>query len=348
MNDSSQHKSTEELEREKLIQEIKELKRSNKYSQIILTLTLIISLAGIILPHLSEKEKMTHEEIKLFQELSKDYYERKAKTSLEEQYVLTTRMKMLIENKKEDSLLLAHISTLHDSAKKYFLAGRIEKRQVDSFRLKKKKKDIVTDSKQEKIEEELQQVKKKLDKVTSSNKPGKQAKEQTDSLVKQVQNLQNELLSRDEVIVDSLPVDSISFFTLKSIEIDQKLYSRAEVSENIILNKIHWFKEGYYVALPLDSVEYAVWLDDLDTKNNKIKVSLWKRNIKSGLLEKVTNSDKIIEKGKQTNWTIEAYKINFRFSDIERAGYTRSKAAYFNVKVSIKQNNRPILIPRKH
>lgn len=345
----SKTKHTEpELEQQKLVQEIKALKKSNKSSQVVLFITLLVSVAGVGLPFLTEEKKMTHEEIKLFQELSKDYYdlvEQDPTGFLEEKFVLTSRMIMLIDKKKEDEVLYRHINEIYEKAKIDFNEAKAKIAHLDTKRAKVKREAVVVvDSNKEEAEQELKAIKEVYEEIAPLKAQSHTEKKQR--LARKIDELQQKIVLSPPIVVDTLiesedstlsiepnAVDSTSFFTIQSLEINKKLYQRPRQKENILLDRIHWFKEGYYVALPLDTVEFAVWLDKLDRTHETIEVSCWKRNPTTELLERIPNSKKIISKKQHVNWKIDRYKIDFQFLELERAGVTKSKAAYFDVKV---------------
>ena len=344
----SESPSTHELENEKLMLEVKDLKRSNKNSQIVLFITLAVSIAGIVVPFFTEKEKMTHEEIKLFQDLSSDYYDlvdKDANGFLEEKFVITSRMIVLLDKNREEELLYSHISNLHKKAKEDFKNAKI---LISSLKEKKEQAladDPVVDTAVEIEEDRLKQAKEIYDDIVSDEfeRPEEVREKVQQDLIDDIDALQQnqsydmaEETSVEEI--PEVPIDSTSFFVTQSLEVQKKLFKRSAVVKkekevNVLQDKVHWFKEGYYVLIDLDTVQYAVWLDELNKTESKVNVSLWSRNTETQLLEKIPNSNKTVDLEAKTNWTNNDYHFEFKFMEIERAGKSRSKAAYFNMKV---------------
>lgn len=356
-NVNNENQSSEELERKKLIEEVKVLKRDNRISGVVLVITLATSLFSAYVSYDSEKQKMSHDEIKLFQELSKEYYDlddKDASGFLEEKFVITSRMIMLLDEQKEDTLLYSHIETIYKNSRDGFETAKNMVKALEARKMATSSTAPLVDSAVTQKEEALKEAKEEYQNIANNNEQSVQEKKH--ELAVQIENLQQQIKEKEEIIFDSshTAVDSNSYYTKKSLELNKKIYQKAgkEIEEegSVILDKIHWFKEGYYVALPLDEAEYAVWLDKLDKKKEYIEVSLWKKNPETDLLEPIADSKKSMHLSQKVNWTSNGYKIEFKFLELERAGYTKSKAAFFDVKVNkVKPElTRPILIPRKH
>ncbi|UTW61820.1 hypothetical protein KFE98_17675 [bacterium SCSIO 12741] len=327
------------LESEKLVQEIKALKKDAQYALWSIIMTFLLSGFGLWRSYVKDTVEYNQDQFAMFHNIRKQYYELIQKhgkgTYLEEEYILAYSMRQL--SFTDTGAMKAHIDTLYSGAYQRFKDRQTFLVQLDHSIEEKSATDSTNRTQDTKVESSTSAIDSLQNEIKKEIKAANTNDERIDSLFREIQGHQSVEQDFENEKNDSLKESMKQFDhnVIESIKIKKQLYDKPLSSESITLLKeeVHWFKKGYYVTFDYGNDEYAVWLDEFDKKAETIQISLWKRN-ENGLLVIIPNSSREVHKGQRCDWNDQSYKIEFQFLRVENAGRSRTKAAYFGIRMS--------------